>query len=651
MKEKNKPLSRKGSNRRVYLRLDTVFPVRFKLLSLTEARAVSDWLQGFTNNIGTGGVCITAQGLSEDSALLMRSRQVKLELELDIPTSRSPVTARAQVVWLRETLDREPSGITRRRYLIGTSYEAIDRAQNSRIMRYAWTKRLFFPFFIFLAALLLIAVIGNGYYAGKLAKGNRVLVYELARILQDTGSAKQKIQQINQERQDLQIKIQALESRLDSLQAERQAENEQLNKIEELNAQIERASREKGLLQEHLIALQQRESAVAEELLRLDKRRASLHKTNIDKMYQWISVHQNPRTGLVVSFEGDSAIAEWAFTYDQSLAAQAYVYFGDYERAKKIFAFYEKKAGKTDGLFLNAYYTSDGSPAEYAVRSGPNIWLGIAIMHYTRRTQDTRYLHIAEEIARVILALQAQDADGGLRGGPDVSWYATEHNLDAYAFLGMMHKITKRKIYQDAQDRILAWLLQHTYDMPQVPIKRGKGDATIATDTYAWSIAAIGPEKLNSLGMNPDKIMEFVEGCCAAEILFQRPEGAAVRVKGFDFAPRQHLPQGGVVSCEWTAQMVLAYKIMAAYYSQQSIAVKARLYDSKADDYLTSLASMIISSPSASGQGTSCLPYASKAEVDTGHGWTTPKGKSTGSLAGTVYTVFAYYKYNPLELK
>jgi hypothetical protein len=97
--------------------------------------------------------------------------------------------------------------------------------------------------------------------------------------------------------------------------------------------------------------------------------------------------------------------------------------------------------------------------------------------------------------------------------------------------------------------------------------------------------------------------------------------------------------------------MVLAYKIMAGYYSQQSIAVKARLYESKAEDYLMSLASMIISSPSASGQGESCLPYASRGAVDTGHGWTTPKGNATGSVASTAYALFAYYKYNPLELK
>jgi hypothetical protein len=56
-----------------------------------------------------------------------------------------------------------------------------------------------------------------------------------------------------------------------------------------------------------------------------------------------------------------------------------------------------------------------------------------------------------------------------------------------------------------------------------------------------------------------------------------------------------------------------------------------------------------MSSPSPSGQGENCLPYASQDFVDTGHGWYTPKGKDTGSVSGTTYTIFAYYNYNPLE--
>ena len=78
---------------------------------------------------------------------------------------------------------------------------------------------------------------------------------------------------------------------------------------------------------------------------------------------------------------------------------------------------------------------------------------------------------------------------------------------------------------------------------------------------------------------------------------------------------------------------------------------KARSYKSKAEEYLFELGKMIIANPSPSGQGESCLVIATQDSVDTGNGWMIPKGKSTGSLAGTAYTIFAYYNYNPLELK
>jgi len=180
-------------------------------------------------------------------------------------------------------------------------------------------------------------------------------------------------------------------------------------------------------------------------------------------------------------------------------------------------------------------------------------------------------------------------------------------------------------------------------------VRRGKGDSTIATDTYAWSIAAIGPAKLKEIGMHPGDIMDFAEEYCGVEVDFRRPDSNVVRVKGFDFAAQRHLARGGVVSTEWTAQMILSFKLLADFY-YDSQPEKAWLYREKADDYLWQLSRMVISSPSPTGQGRGCLPYASSDSVDTGHGWFTPKGSSTGSVAGTAYTLFAYYGWNPLKL-
>ena len=652
-----------GVGHRKYIRLDSVFPVQFRILSLDGKKVLSDWLQGFTNNISKGGICLAVNNLKPELAKVIKDRQVKLSLDIEMPLAAAPVPASARVAWVKD-ITGQPN-----KYLIGLSYEEIVSLANSRIMRYAMAKRLFVPVVSTTIIILALGFVIGSYINVRLIKGNKALVEQLVKIIQESSVAKQTIKAINKEREDLQLKMQALQLRIRTAEEEKaslqekikQEEkarleekvklevNETAQKMNEFNVMIEKLIQEKTALQEQLIAVQHRENTVTEELLRLDKTKATLEKANLDKMYQWLKIHQNQRTGLVMSFEGDKDVANWAFIYDQALAVVAYTYFSDFQRARKIIDFFDKKAKRIDGRFLNTYYVNDGAPAEYIVHSGPNLWLGIAVLQYTKKSQDFRYLGLAEDIAQAIIYLQNQDKDGGICGGPNITWYSTEHNLDAYAFFNMLYKVTAKPQYLQARDKALNWLVSHTYDKLDIPIKRGKGDSTIATDTYAWSIAAIGPGKLDELGMNPDRIIEFAEENCSVSVDYIRPEGQTIKIKGFDFAPLRHVARGGVVSSEWTAQMVLAFKIMADFYYKKGMVAKARAYELRADTYLAELANMIISSPSPSGQGESCLPYATVDFVDTGHGWMTPKGKTTGSVSGTVYTLFAYYNYNPLE--
>jgi Glycosyl hydrolase family 76 len=519
------------------------------------------------------------------------------------------------------------------------------------LMRYARAKKLFIPVItLFIACLTLFLAFG-AYLNIQLTHKNKMLVEELVGVLHESDLARQKIKEIAQQRGALQQKIKSLVSQIKSASQTKSVQAPAaVDKTKELNDLILRLVRERDLFQAELAALQINEKAAQEESLRLDSKKVILAKANLDKMYQWLKIHQNPRTGLVMSFEGDKDIASWAFTYDQALMIQIFNNFSDYDRAKKLLDFFSDHAKREDGWFLNVYYTSEGSPAEFVRHSGPNIWLGIAILQYTRKTGDRNYLEIAEEIARNIIKLQDSDVDGGIRGGPQMSWYSTEHNLDAYAFFEMLAKVTNKEKYVQAAEKTLGWLARNTYGREDLPVKRGKGDSTIATDTYAWSIAAIGPARLKTLGMDPDKIMEFVEENCEAEVDFIRPGGQTVKIRGFDFAPQRNVARGGVVSSEWTAQMVVSFKIMADYYSKGGKTAKSAAYRDKADNYLAQLGNMIISSPSPSGQGEGCLPYATQDFVDTGHGWRTPKGKYTGSVSGTAYAIFAYYGYNPLEL-
>ena len=105
-----------------------------------------------------------------------------------------------------------------------------------------------------------------------------------------------------------------------------------------------------------------------------------------------------------------------------------------------------------------------------------------------------------------------------------------------------------------------------------------------------------------------------------------------------------------MISTEWTAQVIVTYQILGDYFKALGDADKATLYSDKSNFYLNELQKLIITSPSRTGQGRGCLPYASIDNVDTGHGWRTPRGMRTGSVAGTAYGIFAWVGYNPFDL-
>ena len=644
MPHKNKELI--SAENRKYLRLDTVFPVQFRLEESEGEVFLSDWLQGFTNNISRSGICLAINNFDPKLFELLKKKNTKLSLEIDIPISRKPICARASVTWVKD-ISKD-----KHQHLAGIKYDYITDKQNNKLMRYVWLKKLFVPVVLALVAILVAGLCANSYLNFKLSQGNKLLIEKLAMVLKDSAQAKQKIKEVIAQRESFVSKLRIIQEQIKSVQSQKEnIQASDLIQINQLNDLIASKAKEKLVLESKLAAVVRNENIATKELTHLDQKKAVLEKANFDKMYQWLKIHQNSRTGLVASFEGDKEIASWSFTYDQALLIQAYTQFLDFDRARQILNFFAHDAKRENGWFFNAYYSDDGAPAEFIMHSGPNLWVGLAIMQYMQSTKDKSYLGLAESIASRIIDLQDKDAGGGIRGGPIVEWYSTEHNLDAYAFFNMLAKVTGKTIYSQAAAKAINWIVSNTYDRKDLPVKRGKGDSTIATDTYAWSIAAIGPQKLLALGMDPDKILEFVEENCSVEVNFMRANAQSVKIKGFDFAPQRHTSRGGVVSSEWTAQMVVAYKIMEEFYLKKGDKIKAANYGAKAQMYLSELGNMIISSPSASGQGEGCLPYATQDQVDTGHGWTTPKGSHTGSVSGTTYTIFAHYGFNPLELK
>jgi len=658
---------------RKYIRLNVVFPVEFQFIDPDTSGSVSEIKQGFTRNVAKAGICLEVNNLEEGLEQALKEGKVNLDLRLHVPLARPEKKAIAKIAWHEKIKSGYPN-----KYLIGLSFLQIDKKDSDSIyfhaQRLILTPAIIAVFFFFLAS-------GLAYFYSievKTKTENKKLAQELSRLSAKKSDLERQIMELDQEHEVVGCEIVVNDDKIEEYKArikdlemvakDTKTKDKIIAYLKEdrsrAKAVIKQALYQKAVYNRKLLKISNENVYLKNRVSKLANQRVSaedslkdllasfnpVEEKSIAGMYQWIKNHQSRRTGLVVSYEGDKNLEEWAFTYDQSLASQCFTLMGDQDNAKRILDFYKYKAQKSEGAFVNGYDAYSGKVREYSVHSGPNTWLGIAIARYTRKFKDETYLSMAEDIARWLIRLQMQDKDFGIKGGPKFEWFSTEHNLDAYAFFGMLYKITEEGAYLEAQSRSFEWLKKNSFNKQESSLNRGKGDATIATDTFAWAIAAIGPKVLKDLGMDPDQIMDFAETNCLVTADYTMHDGEKAKVTGFDFGKYEHMARGGIVSTEWTGQMIVAFRIMADYYKGRDEFYKASYYNKKADFYLSEIEKMVIASPSRIGQGQGCLPYASQDDVDTGHGWRVARGTKTGSTAGTVYTIFARHKYNPLNL-
>lgn len=610
----NKIIKTNVAEEREYQRLKSVFPVEFSI----DAEEQNDirWYQGYTCDISAGGLCLETSFMDEAMAQYIQQKEAVLNICIRIPLGQPEVVAKVKVAWVRQKA---------KIHHIGLRFFHIEKAAIDKMMRQIWWMRFSTYIVLTVTLLFLLGFVSTGIYSHYLRQTNASLVEQLVNAQLETVEVKMSLYQI---------------------------ENQKGKVSELLNKPLQSKERQELVAQYH--ALERQTIQANEQFASMRHAKSELQQSVLETMDVWLKNHQSPSTGLVLSFEGNVGVVKhWAFIYDQALAACVFMKNGEIESAKKIFNFFNRHLVEPFEGFNNGYYFDSGEVSEWTVHCGPNIWMGIALMQYQQMTGDDAYLPLTKKIADWLISVQDKDPAGGLKGGPKFTWFATEHNLDAYAFFGMVYATTKDEKYNMAQNKILFWLqeyamIPHAKDYQTPPVNRGRGDSTVATDTFAWSIAAIGPKKLAEMGMDPEQIMQFAEEYCAVEVEYQRPAGAVVKAQGFDFSRETHLARGGLISPEWTSQMIISFKKLSQYFLEVGEKEKALLYYNKAEFYLDELNKLIISSPSARGQGDACLPYATLEDADTGHGWNTPLGDRTCSVAGTAYMILAIQDFNPL---
>ena len=124
-------------------------------------------------------------------------------------------------------------------------------------------------------------------------------------------------------------------------------------------------------------------------------------------------------------------LLNWSWTYDSAVSAAAFAATDDKSNAQQLL---DQLAAlqHTGGSIEIAFDTSTGQNAP-VFRAGTVAWLGLAAATYDAAFDSGRYLDTEQRAADYLLSLQT--ASGLIKGGPDVSWVSTQHNLIAYVFL------------------------------------------------------------------------------------------------------------------------------------------------------------------------------------------------------------------------
>jgi len=273
------PISTQQTGRRQYIRLDSVFPVRMRLVQAQDRTPVLDWIQGFTSDISKGGLCVSFNALPPEAIAHIKSGAMHCSLEIEVPLGRLMVRALAKISWFKDKV--EPT----EKYFVGLQYLEISPKDSAAIVLYARLRQFFVPLTMLVVAILTACIIVSGYVALRLSEGNRSLTDRLAIVSQAHMAMKQKMDGMGTQGAVLTKRINDLMGELEMLNLEKQKTQKQKETLRVLNAAMQRSAKEKITLQAQLAWLQAKQERSAADALRLENKKTALEKASIEQMY------------------------------------------------------------------------------------------------------------------------------------------------------------------------------------------------------------------------------------------------------------------------------------------------------------------------------------------------------------------------------
>jgi len=396
----------------------------------------------------------------------------------------------------------------------------------------------------------------------------------------------------------------------------------------------------------------------------------------VQLLANWLHTHRGPASGLPISHVGDSRLEGRCFTYDAAATALAFIALDLPGEARRIVDFYmdTPEVHRLGGVIEAVRVVAPYEGLDWSVRSGANIWLGLAACHLFRATGDEKYLTFAVRIGDFALGVQDRTAGaptyGGIKLGPPgkagdakdqhfgydpgapgfEQVISTEATIDALALFGLLQREEGMGRFAQGRERCLDWLKKTGWNTAEKRLNRGYGkqpDLAVATDVHAWAISTLGKAGLEEIAPGAaESMVRFVEENCHATVAYRAPDGRTATVSGFDFVDRAtalRLKRPPLVSAEWTFQLANAYKRLADDFEAHGAPDKAARYAQKRIDLIRQVMPMGTVQNGAMG-----FPYATLGDAPIGHEYRTPAPGSFSTI-GAAYGILALTGYDPLR--
>ncbi len=402
---------------------------------------------------------------------------------------------------------------------------------------------------------------------------------------------------------------------------------------------------------------------------------AAAYRATEQGLQRWLEANRDQGSGMPYSHVGDERFRHWTFTYDAAVVSLAWLAVGEVAQAQKIIDFYRMTPGvwRLGGIIEAVTVSDEGMVGrDWSVRSGANLWLGLAAGHLYRQTGQRPALELAQKIADFAINLQEQRQEspnfGGVSMGPvgdpanpkdqhfdyDLAQpvyaqtYATEINLDAYALFGLLVAETGNVRYTYAQSLVLQWLKRNGFNTAEQRFNRGYNDQVAATDVQSWGVSALGIEVLDSFGRDAArKVLRFVEVNNLVRVTVAGPNNTKIQVEGVDFINHDYvaaLKREPLISPEWTFQLINAWQRMILDSGAQKDEEAVHTFTKKREHMLKQMVDLAIPVGDALA-----YPYATSAGALLGHENRTPDAGNLSAI-GVAYGLLALRGFDPLVI-